>query len=158
MLTNSQIELFNKKFEMEPMSGCWLWTAGCSSNYPQFAINRKLHGAHRVSYMIHRGEIPDGMYVCHVCDNTHCVNPNHLFLGTPKDNQEDCVKKGRTAFAKGTHPRIKLRDNEKIEICMMGWAGYPVLRIARALGIKNRVTISRILRSHGIKIRSTGEH
>lgn len=157
MLSRKQIDLFESKFQSEPMSGCWLWTAGASSKYPQFAINRKIHGAHRVSWMIYRGEIPDKLLVCHHCDNPFCVNPEHLFIGTPKDNQQDCLSKGRSAFQKGTHPRIKVRDSERETICILGWAGWPQLRIKDAVGIKNRNVIRDTLIAHGIPLRKTGD-
>jgi hypothetical protein len=57
-------------------------------------------GAHRISWEIHHGPIPPGMFVCHRCDNPGCVNPGHLFVGAPKANTQDMIKKGR-AWLKG---------------------------------------------------------
>ena len=79
---------------------CWLWTAATTIyGYGQFFFNGRLEGAHRVSWRLHIGEIPDGRCVLHRCDVPRCVNPAHLFLGTKRDNALDSVRKGRWPHA-----------------------------------------------------------
>jgi len=87
---------FNDKWMPEPFSGCWLWTAGVfKDGYGKMEIKYQYKRAHRISWMIFRGEIPDGMCVCHSCDTPLCVNPDHLFLGTRRENNQDAARKGR---------------------------------------------------------------
>jgi hypothetical protein len=94
---------------------CWLWTAGNRgrTGYGAFKMNGKVVDSHRVSYMIHYGEIPKGLYVCHTCDNRKCVNPNHLFLGSPKDNWKDGFDKGRIKLLGGINTE-KLKKHPSI--------------------------------------------
>lgn len=78
---------------------CWLWTgskvSGRCGNCSAFSSGEL---AHRVSWRLHKGPIPEGLYVCHKCDNGFCVNPDHMFLGTQKDNMDDMISKGRGSW------------------------------------------------------------
>lgn len=97
---------------------CWEWQAGkCSYGYGRFKLEGRYVGAHRYSYVIHYGELPKGLLVMHSCDNPSCVNPNHLSLGTNKDNMDDKVNKGRQSRLLGSlNGRSKFTENQILEM------------------------------------------
>ena len=98
---------FEAKFTPEPNSGCFLWLSGISgSGYGAFWDGSRQRGAHCVAFELCRGPIPEGMLVCHTCDEKSCVNPEHLFLGTHADNMADRDAKGRQAKGDRSGPRL----------------------------------------------------
>jgi hypothetical protein len=89
-------ERFLNKVKVGDSEECWEWQASKRSGYGAFKYSGRVMGAHVVSWeLFNKEKVPVGMCVCHKCDNPPCVNPNHLFLGTKKDNAIDMVSKGR---------------------------------------------------------------
>ena len=93
------LERFWNSANIREVDNCWEWKRAIQSKgYGSVGIGRKKTAlAHRVAYEITYGEIPEGMWILHRCDNRRCVNPKHLFLGTNEDNVRDMVQKGRQA-------------------------------------------------------------
>ena len=128
---------------------CWPWKASVrGAGYGRIKSNGITFLAHRVSYEIHIGPIPDGMLVCHHCDNPRCVNPKHLFIGTQKDNLADRGAKGRFHPVNGeSNGMSKLTEHQVLAILK---DGRPQKTIAAEHGI-TRPMVSQIKRGHSWK-------
>jgi hypothetical protein len=95
-LKKSDISEFLARVSPEPNTGCWIWTGPLSTTgYGWFRFNGRRVGAHRFALARFKAEIPEGMGALHTCDNTWCVNPDHLYAGTQSQNIRDSVARGR---------------------------------------------------------------
>ena len=91
---------------------CWKWKGPFfQSGYGHYTLRRKEYRAHRVAYYLAYGQIPEESFVCHKCDNPSCVNPQHLFLGTAKENTQDMISKDRLNQSRGENKGISQRKS-----------------------------------------------
>jgi hypothetical protein len=126
-------------------SDCWIW----SRSFKQYGYGNawwqgRHHIAHRLVYQCFIGEIPEGLYACHKCDNPACVNPRHIFLGTPEENNQDRKRKGRNADTNGSkNPFSKLNEEQVRDIKFRLNRGEKGAAIGRIYGV-GADTISKI--------------
>lgn len=127
-------EYFRSRYVVDEKTGCWNWTGTVfvKSGYGVFKcreIRKNGLNASRASWMLHYGD-PGKKFVCHMCDNRLCVNPDHLFLGSAKDNMQDCSAKGR--MNKGAdRPQSKLTDDKVALMRSMRRDGFTYSALAR---------------------------
>lgn len=127
---------------VEKTDECWLWTAyRLRSGYGWLRVNKVGWLAHRRSWALCNGSIPDGLFVLHRCDNPSCVRPDHLFLGTHQDNMTDMATKGRGAHGEGHGMR---KHPER----------HPSVTVPERLARGERVNTARLTRGQVDEIRA----
>ena len=133
------------------VSGCWEWQGSKRSGYGRMIVGsrkdgtRRSESAHRISYIVHRGEIPDGMEVCHRCDNRCCVNPDHLFIGTHQENMEDRESKGRNKPQSGEkNGRAKLSEADVLRIREKRESGVSFQKLANEYGVHKKTIMDAV--------------
>ena len=152
------VERFNEKYRKDE-SGCWIWMASCAGKgYGQIKLpgERRQIYAHRLSYLIHKGPLPEGKHICHTCDNPRCVNPDHLFVGTSQDNHDDMKNKGRHTYGEKS-ATAKSTTKDVLQMKAMIAAGVPQTKIAALFGL-HQTTVSKINRAERWKHLAEQQH
>lgn len=130
-------ELFYKNTIMpEDKNECWIYKKTYPGKYGAITINGKTSAAHRYSYKLHIGDIPDGLVIAHKCDNKSCVNPAHLFAATVRENVLDMLKKQRNNPRKGAdNPWVKLNDEKVRDIKLKLKDGATMRSLSEKYGV-----------------------
>lgn len=141
-------DIFQKinKFYIDK-NNCFVWTGNKThDNYGRIRIGNKKYRVHRIVYILYYGEIPKNKpYICHKCNNSKCINPEHLYAGTPKDNVRDMINAKRNNHLKGEkHPKAKLKKHQILEIRNLHKKGYSIRKIAKKYNM-GKTTIQLII-------------
>lgn len=143
------MERFIEKIKVDPEFGCWIWQGSFNGSvkthqYAQFNVgnDKEEKTAHIWAYKQFIGPISSGLNCCHRCDNTHCVNPFHIFLGTQADNMQDAVIKGR--FKRNGQSKL---DEISVQRIRAQWSmGFSLLALSKKYKIDPQTVRSVILR------------
>lgn len=139
-------EQFFARTEYVPATGCMEWQGAItkSTGYGKAGHDGRPMDTHRISWMLTRGPIPQGMDICHTCDNRKCVNPDHLFVGTRSENMLDAKRKGRLKLDRLYEAHyVNLSDDQVREIDARHSAGEARASIAAEFGV-SPTTVSKI--------------
>lgn len=156
---------FWSKINKNGSNGCWEWLDKVDfDGYGRFTVGslvdntKKCVRAHRFSYELSNGSIPKGLLVCHKCDNRKCVNPDHLFLGTQKDNVNDAIAKNRFVFntkyltpdkfcfySGERNPQAKLSNEDVVEIRNLSASGWSTKSLSHKFNVST-YTITEVVR------------
>lgn len=148
---DKQIAIFWSKVQKsENTNDCWLWQGavlqGKGYGRAFLGSGREHIGAHRVSYILAHGEIPDGLYVCHHCDTPRCVNPRHLYAGTAKQNSADVFRRNRRKIMRGSeHPNARLTPEQVLRIRKLVASGMKQRIVGEMFGL-HQAGVSKIVR------------
>lgn len=136
----SHLERFEECFERS--EGCWEWQRSTfGGGYGRFMVDRCLMPASKAAYLFYKGDVPDGMYVCHKCDNPKCVNPDHLFLGTPAENSKDMVEKDRQAKGEN-NGNSRLTETQVIQIRQLRRDGLSSRKIGTMFDVSTTTVLN----------------
>lgn len=128
-------EGFWARVSIGPEGDCWEWQGAHDwGGYGLFKYEQRSRRAHRTAWELAFSEVPEGMLVCHRCDNPGCCNPSHLFLGSPSDNAIDMVDKGRSLRG-ALNPRSKLSETDVLEIRWLWENNWEATDIAIEYGV-----------------------
>lgn len=146
-----KIERYKQLFEKKVIrqDGCWDWNGYIvSTGYGRIGTSGQIIDAHRFSYILHKGEIPQNLWVLHRCSNAKCTNPEHLYLGTAKQNTQDMLRAGRNIVPIGEkHPGSKLTLEKVKQIKELIKEGKSSIEIGLLFSV-SKTTINDIKRNN----------
>ena len=133
-----QVARFWSNYESKDHAECWDWIGTTIDGYGRFVVNKSSRLAHRVSWMVYRGPIPEGAQINHKCNNRRCVNPSHLYAGTAADNTADAVKARTAKIRRGAENNTsKLTAEQVLGIREELAGGASTRALGRKYGVSN---------------------